>query len=110
MKGDSLPGYVEGGREVLRVFLMPEDDNMIVLLNVTALDADPAGWGVLLVDVAHHAANAYVRRGIRKQEQHDNKPVGDPIEVTRDDILERIRFFFDAEWENRTSEAKPIDH
>jgi hypothetical protein len=41
---------------------------------------DPGAWGVMLVDVARHAANAYEREGRNRAE-----------------VLARIRGLFDAE-------------
>ena len=48
----------------------------------TGLWTDPAAWGLLLVDLARHVANAY--------EQTEGR---DPV-----DVLTRIRDAFDAEW------------
>lgn len=50
--------------------------------------SDPAAWGLLLVDLARHIANAY--------EQQDARD--------RRETLERIRTAFDAEWETPTDE------
>ena len=47
--------------------------------------ADPAAWGVLLVDLAKHLANAYGATG------------RDPA-----DSLSRIKAGFDAEWSHAT--------
>ena len=46
---------------------------------------DPAAWGLLLVDIAHHASRAYAATG------QDQKLV-----------LARIKAGFDAEWSNPT--------
>lgn len=43
--------------------------------------SDPAAWGLVLVDLATHVANAYAAQG------HD-----------RAEVLERIRNALDAEW------------
>jgi hypothetical protein len=47
---------------------------------------DPAAWGLMLVDLARHVANAYAQR------EGQN-----PVEV-----LARIREGFDVEWDNPT--------
>lgn len=47
---------------------------------------DPAAWGLLLVDLARHVANAYERT----QGQHAS------------DVLARIKEAFDTEWEAPT--------
>ncbi len=52
---------------------------------------DPAAWGLTLVDVARHAANAYEKEG-----------------RDRDVTLKRIREAFDAEWFNPTNTPKNI--
>jgi hypothetical protein len=52
----------------------------------TAVIADPAAWGILLVNLAKHAANAYQQtKGL------------DPNQT-----LARIKAAFDAEWTNPT--------
>lgn len=55
----------------------------------TGMWDDPAAWGIMLVDLARHAANAY--------EQSDGRK--------RVEVLRRIREYFDAEWESPTDEA-----
>jgi hypothetical protein len=52
---------------------------------------DPASWGLLLVDIARHAAKAYQRDG------RDG-----------DATLHRIREAFDAEWFHPTDEPKDL--
>ncbi len=52
----------------------------------TGLWDDPASWGIMLVDLAKHVANAY------EQTTGQN----------RDDVLNRIKAGFDAEWEKET--------
>jgi len=64
--------------EMVRVWAAPNDGQQIVLRTMWS---DPAAWGLLLVDIARHAAKAYEREG------------RDPAEV-----LARIREGFDAEW------------
>ena len=65
------------------------DDHEEFVLRADAW-ADPAAWGLLLVDVARHAAKAYETQG------------RDPTEA-----LARIREGFDAEWTWPTDEAAP---
>jgi Domain of unknown function (DUF5076) len=50
---------------------------------------DPAAWGIMLADLAKHAANAY--------QQEENR---DRLET-----LQRIKAPFDAEWASLTDEA-----
>ena len=52
----------------------------------TGLWSDPGAWGLLLVDLARHVANAY--------EEMEGR---DPSQV-----LARIRDAFDVEWQNPT--------
>jgi hypothetical protein len=49
---------------------------------------DPASWGIMLVDLAKHIANAYEQTTGRK----------------RDDVLKRVKDGFDAEWAAETDE------
>jgi hypothetical protein len=52
----------------------------------TNLWEDPAAWGIMLVDLAKHVADAY------------EKTSGQPVA----EVLARIRAGFDAEWETAT--------
>ena len=70
--------------EVLRVWAAPGKPQQVVL-NPIWKDAG-ACWGLVLVDVARHAAGAYAQQG------HD-----------RATVLARIRELFEAEW------AEPTD-
>jgi hypothetical protein len=51
---------------------------------------DPAAWGLMLVDLARHVSNAYeqLNKGSKK------------------DVLKRIRWGFDVEWNRPTDEPK----
>ena len=51
---------------------------------------DPAAWGVFLVDLARHAANAY-----QQDEGRD-----------RQHVLSRIKEGFNAEWDSPTDEPE----
>jgi hypothetical protein len=61
--------------EVMRIWTAPGEGPHVVLRTTWE---DPAAWGVLLVDVARHAANAYAKA------------------------------LFDAEWNTPTDEAREI--
>lgn len=50
---------------------------------------DPAAWGLMLVDLAHHVANAYEQMG-----------------WDRRDALARLKEGFDAEWTAPTDAAR----
>ena len=73
--------------EVLRVWAGPDHPQQVTLRTTWP---DPAAWGLLLVDIARHAAKAYARQG-------------------RDEaaVLQRIREGLSAEWSSHTDE--PID-
>jgi hypothetical protein len=64
--------------EILRVWTAPGQPAHLTLRTVWQ---DPAAWGLMLVDLARHAAQAYERDG-----------------RDRDEVLARIRAGFDAEW------------
>jgi len=74
--------------EVLRVWAAPGSPQQLTLRTTWK---DAGTWGLLLVDVARHAARAYAREG------------QDPTAVLR-----RIRELFDAEWSNPTDEPEDI--
>ena len=64
--------------EVLRVWAAPGQAQQVTLRTTWK---DAGAWGLLLVDVANHAALAYEAEG------HD-----------RNEVIERIRALWDAEW------------
>ena len=74
--------------EVLRVWASPGAGQELTLRTCWK---DSGAWGLLLVDVARHAAQAYQREG------------QDPAAV-----LARIRELFDAEWSSPTSPADDL--
>ena len=77
------PDAVErGGDEILRVFVV--DGGLSVSLQ-RAFD-QASTWGILLVDLARHAARIYARE----------------TELTEQAALDEIRRFFDAEWSRPT--------
>jgi hypothetical protein len=74
--------------EILRVWAAPDGPQQVTLRTCW----EEAGvWGLMLVDVARHAAQAYEREG------------RDPRQV-----LERIRQAFDAEWAFPTDAPKDL--
>lgn len=71
--------------ELVRVWVADGDQHVSVATNVWE---DPAAWGIMMVDLARHVANAYARtHGMRQL-----------------DVLERIKEGFDAEWREPTDE------
>ena len=70
-------------REIARVWVVGGAQHVSL---ATGLWSDPGAWGLLLVDLAKHVANAY--------EQADGL---DPSHV-----IARIRDAFDAEWDAPT--------
>jgi len=73
--------------EMMRVWIAHEGHH--VSLRTDIWD-DPAYWGVMLADLAGHIANAY-------QQQ---------TSTDRDEILERIRAYLDAEFDRPTDELE----
>jgi len=72
-----------GTFEVLRVWT-GEDMPQQCILQTTW--RDPVSWGLLLVDIARHAARAYAASS----------------EISEQDALARIKSGFDAEWSFET--------
>ena len=70
--------------EVLRVWAVPDGPQQLTLK--TQWD-DPGSWGLLLVDIARHAAQAYARNG----EGHDRALVGSRNSSTRSGRARRPR-------------------
>lgn len=73
--------------EVLRVWAAKDVGQQVVLRTTWQ---DPATWGLLLADVAHHVANAYAAEG-----------------RDREAVLVRVLTAFQAEWDNPTD--RPLD-
>lgn len=73
--------------EILRVWAAPGSPQQLTLKTAWK---DPGTWGILLVDLAKHAAKAYDREG--------NVP---------GEALNKIREAFDTEWSAPTDE--PLD-
>ena len=76
--------------EVLRVWASPGHAQQVAL-RVTW--KDPGAWGLLLVDVAEHAAKAYGNEGVNPEA-----------------VLARIRALFEAEMSSPTGEPQEIAH
>lgn len=74
--------------EVLRVWAAPGNPQQLTLRTTWK---NPAAWGLLLADVAWHAAQAYASEGEAPQI-----------------VLSRIRESFEAEWKTRTGDPKDI--
>jgi len=74
--------------EVLRVWAVPGSPQQLTLRTTWQ---DAGAWGLLLVDVARHASQAYANEG------------QDP-EV----VIARIRELFDSEWSESTDEPQDI--
>ena len=74
--------------EVLRVWAAPGKPQQLTLKTTWS---DPGAWGLMLVDIARHAALAYKSEG------------RDPAEV-----LNRIQELWNAEWSSSTDEPKNI--
>ena len=74
--------------EVLRVWAAPGSSQELTLKTTWK---DPGAWGLMLVDVARHAAQAYSAEGHNPSE-----------------VLERIRNFWNAEWSAPTDVPQDI--
>ncbi len=74
--------------EVLRVWASPGSPQQVSLRPTWQ---DPGAWGLMLVDIARHAANAYENEGHNREE-----------------TLARIRALFDAEWASPTDPAEEV--
>jgi hypothetical protein len=75
--------YDTSARELARVWAAGGKQHVSL---ATGIWSDPGAWGLLLVDLARHVANAY--------EETEGR---DPSQV-----LARIRDAFDVEWQNPT--------
>lgn len=74
-----------GARELVRVWAAKGNQHVSI---ATGLWDDPATWGIMLVDLAKHVAQSY-------KQTYGRNP---------DEVLERIRKGFDAEWGHPTGE------
>ena len=69
--------------EVLRVWIAHKNQHVSL---ETGIWKDPAAWGIMLVDLAKHVANAYEQSSGESAQQ----------------ILMRVKEAFDAEWDHST--------
>ncbi len=74
--------------EILRVWAAPGEPQQLTLRTCWK---EPGAWGLLLVDIARHAAQAYEREG------HDES-----------EAIECIRELFDAEWSSPTDDPQNL--
>ena len=79
-----------GAAEILRVW---GGNSLPQQYSLRTTWEDPGGWGLLLVDVARHAARAYSASGA----------------MTESDALSRIKALFDAEWSSPTDSPARIE-
>jgi len=75
----------EGSHEILRAWVTGDD----LEVSMSKVWDEPDNWGILLVDLARHAARIY------EMEQ----------DCSFDDAMDRIKNLFDAEWERSTDEG-----
>lgn len=76
-----IPSSIEGCEkaiEMARIWIADGDQHVVLSPD---LWSDPGAWGLMLVDLARHVANAYAQKG------HDSSVV-----------LANIRAAMDAEW------------
>ena len=83
-----LASVNEQAVEVLRVWAAPGDPQQLTLRPTWK---DPGAWGLLLADIARHAANAYESEGEK-----------------REATLARIRESFEAEWSAPTDAPERV--
>lgn len=74
--------------EIARIWVA---DGRPVVTLAASVWSDPAIWGLMLVDIARHAAAAY-----------------EPLGHDRSETLDRIHAAFDAEWNHPTSETEKL--
>ena len=74
--------------EILRVWTAPDNPTQLTLRTQWK---DPGAWGLLLVDVARHTAQAYGREGLDEAE-----------------VLARIRELFEAGWSSPTDAPEDL--
>lgn len=80
--------HAEQKVEIARLWVA--DGKQVIVLSPSVW-SDPACWGLMLVDIAHHVAAVY-----------------EPLGYDRHNTLERIRAAFDAEWAHPTSETEEL--
>jgi len=75
--------------EVLRVWLAraPDSEAYHKLVLLPDINEDTAAWGIMLVDIARHVANAFA-----EESEPENR------DSIYSEVLSRIKAGFDAEW------------
>jgi hypothetical protein len=84
--------FLEGSLEFARFWSEPEGEQTFII-EPRALGADPFLFGMAMVDAIRHGAIAYSRA----------------VGISEGQALARIMEGFQAELENPTDEARPID-
>lgn len=79
----------KGAFEILRVW---GGTNLPQQYAINTTWEDPAAWGLMLSDIARHAAKAYAAAG----------------NTTEQEALSRIKQIFDAEWSSPTDEPQQV--
>lgn len=80
--------------ELARVWAADGKQHVVLRTEVDAIWSDPMAWGLMLADLARHAARAYVREKGYNTNQ----------------VLARIKEGFDAEWASPDSERNGNTH
>ena len=84
--------FLDGSNEFARFWSEPEGEQTFII-EPRALGADPFMFGMAMVDAIRHGAIAYSRA----------------VGISEDHALARIMEGFQAELENPTDEARPLD-
>lgn len=85
--------------EALRVF-RTKNNSAVMMVRVDTFE-DPFTWGMILVDAARHVAKGAVEGELTVRDKD-----GTEHAVNEEEVLERIREGFDAEWENSTDPGR----
>jgi hypothetical protein len=96
-----VPERIPDDAEEFACLVRHPDGRTILLINAAAYP-DPFLWGMHAVDLLHHAARAFDETcdlRLLDEDGVEHKP-------SREEILQRMREGFDAEWADRTDEAK----
>ncbi|MBL8901131.1 MAG: DUF5076 domain-containing protein [Planctomycetes bacterium] len=83
-----IPPAAKSARQAIELARVWAADGAQHVCLQTGVWADPAAWGLMLVDLARHVARAYEQTGT----------------CSREDALARIRAAFDAEWAHPTDD------
>ena len=84
--------FLEGSFEFARLWSEPEGEQTFII-EPRALGADPAMFGMAMVDCIRHAAIAYSRA----------------VSISEEQALQRILQGFQAELSNPTDDPQPLD-